>query len=342
LTEAMDTEGLKQVLRKILGGDIRCIAVDTPIPSEFSHEILNANPFAYLDDAPLEERRARAVEMRRMLPETVVSEVGKLDADAIAEVCEEAWPDVRDADELHDVLQTLVALPEVNSSGEQQDAPLKTSVRKSVSSWQKFFEELTAEGRAARASASDRRYWVAAERAKSFAQLFPEAQLATPLGELEQQPTTREDALRALVTGWIEHSGPVTARSLSDVLGLPPAEIESTLLRIEAGGAVLRGKFTDTAGPNTEWCERRLLGEFTGLPLEGFAKRFSRWRRPNSCAGFSAGSTSRRGHNFSANTGHSKCCGNCRVTKLQPIRGSIKSWRGASSVTTRKSWISCA
>ena len=90
LTEAMDIDGLKQVLAKILDGTIRCVAVDTPVPSQFSHEILNANPFAYLDDAPLEERRARAVEMRRMLPEAVLSEVGRLDPAAIAEVREEA------------------------------------------------------------------------------------------------------------------------------------------------------------------------------------------------------------------------------------------------------------
>ena len=72
LTEAMDLEGLKQVLRGISSGGIRCLAVDTPVPSQFSHEILNANPYAYLDDAPLEERRARAVEMRRTLPEAVL------------------------------------------------------------------------------------------------------------------------------------------------------------------------------------------------------------------------------------------------------------------------------
>ena len=80
------------------------------MPSQFSHEILNANPYAYLDDAPLEERRARAVEMRRILPEAVLKEVGRLDPAAIAQVREEAWPDVRDADELHDVLHTLVAV----------------------------------------------------------------------------------------------------------------------------------------------------------------------------------------------------------------------------------------
>src|SRR6202041_3150226 len=111
LTEAMDIDGLKQILAKILDGRIRCVAVDTPVPSQFSHEILNANPYAYLDDAPLEERRARAVNMRRVLPESVLEEVGGLDPGAIAQVRDEAWPDVRDADELHDVLHTLVALP---------------------------------------------------------------------------------------------------------------------------------------------------------------------------------------------------------------------------------------
>src|SRR5689334_19987732 len=100
LTEAMDIEGLQKLLRGISDGSIRCVAVDTPVPSQFSHEILNANPYAYLDDAPLEERRARAVEMRRVLPESVLEEVGKLEPAAIAQVREEAWPDVRDADEL--------------------------------------------------------------------------------------------------------------------------------------------------------------------------------------------------------------------------------------------------
>ena len=79
LTEAMDIDGVRDLLRRMEDGSIRCVAVDTPVPSQFSHEILNANPYAYLDDAPLEERRARAVEMRRILPESVLEEVGKLD-----------------------------------------------------------------------------------------------------------------------------------------------------------------------------------------------------------------------------------------------------------------------
>ncbi len=112
LHEAMDLDGLRAVLTGIQDGSIRCLAVDTPIPSQFSHEILNANPYAYLDDAPLEERRARAVQMRQVLPESVLQEVGRLDPAAIAQVQQEAWPDVRDADELHDALLTFIALPE--------------------------------------------------------------------------------------------------------------------------------------------------------------------------------------------------------------------------------------
>jgi ATP-dependent Lhr-like helicase len=111
LTEAMDLDGLTQVLRDIDSGAVRTIAVDTPLPSLFAHEILNANPFAFLDDAPLEERRARAVELRRTLPETVLEEIGQLDPHAIDDVRRQAWPDVRDASDLHDALLTLIALP---------------------------------------------------------------------------------------------------------------------------------------------------------------------------------------------------------------------------------------
>ena len=110
-TEAMDLDGLTALLKQIEAGAIRCVAVDTPMPSPFSHEILNANPYAFLDDAPLEERRARAVEMRRTLPAQLAGEVGALDPAAIEEVQRESWPVVRDPDELHDALLTLLWLP---------------------------------------------------------------------------------------------------------------------------------------------------------------------------------------------------------------------------------------
>jgi ATP-dependent helicase Lhr and Lhr-like helicase len=252
LTEAMDVEGLQTLLREMASGAIRVIAVDTPVPSQFSHEILNANPYAYLDDAPLEERRARAVEMRRVLPESVLEEVGKLDPGAIAQVREEAWPDVRDADELHDVLHTLVALPEEavsiqRSVFSQQSAMdgMKSSLH--AEHWGYYFELLMNQGRAGIAAVNGRRYWVAAERARSFAALFPRAEFAQILADVDAAAISREDALLTLVTGWMSHIGPTTAWQLGDLLGIPAADIEKSLLRMEASGTVLRGKFTDAA-----------------------------------------------------------------------------------------------
>ena len=221
LTEAMDVEGLRQVLAQIIDGSIQCVAVDTPVPSQFSHEILNANPFAYLDDAPLEERRARAVEMRRMLPESVLSDVGRLDAGAIEEIRDEAWPDVRDAEELHDALQTLIALPEISAAAKLP----KLARCRTLSDVQSARGELFLKnwyGKAAlRAhSCMNRTYWVTAERAKLFAEIFPEAKFATALADVESSAPTKEDALLALVAGWTQHCGPFSVASLADLLGI--------------------------------------------------------------------------------------------------------------------------
>ena len=308
LTEAMDVEGLKTLLRGMASGAIRTIAVDTPVPSQFSHEILNANPYAYLDDAPLEERRARAVNMRRMLPESVLEEVGGLDAGAIAQVRDEAWPDVRDADELHDVLHTLVALPEDAVSPKAQEVmwgqPL-SAARSSearpgfsgsglaleahgsdsldeadtfvhpyvgTSGWRNDFERLVHEGRAGIARAEGRRYWVATERARSFSALFPSAAFAQSLPDVETANVSRDEALLTAVTGWMSHLGPTTASELGKILGLPASDIEKSLLRMEASGIILRGKFTPQTAPapherETEWCERRLLARIHRLTV---------------------------------------------------------------------------
>ena len=269
LTEAMDVEGLKSVLSGLADGRIRCIAVDTPVPSQFSHEILNANPYAYLDDAPLEERRARAVQMRRMLPESVLEEVGGLDPAAIAKVRDEAWPDVRNADELHDVLHTLVALPE-------------RAVGNEAARWKIYFERLIGEGRAALAVSGGRTYWVAAERARSFSTLFLEVRFEPVLADVEASIPAREDALLTLVTGWMSHSGPVTASELGEALGISAAEITGALLRMEAAGTVLRGNFCGAAsragapaphGHEIEWCERRLLARIHRLTVATLRKQ---------------------------------------------------------------------
>ena len=320
--EALDLEGLKDVLRRINSGQIKCIAVDTPVPSVFSHEILNSNPYAYLDDAPLEERRARAVEMRRTLPESVLQEVGALDPAAIAEVRAGAWPDVRDADELADTLQTLIALPEDFQPFEHPPAE----------AWRSYFEQLRASSRATRAripealsaqpraaavhndsgaqapepperadfardgvevpSPADKTFWVSAERAKAFRAIYPTAEFEDQLPEIEGEAPSAEDALKAMVTGWLTHVGPATAPALAQLLHIPVAEIDKTLLRIESTGLILRGKFTPgpkSGEPDTlagmEWCERRLLARIHRLTLGTLRKQiepvtaaaFMRW-----------------------------------------------------------------
>ena len=320
LTEAMDVEGLKRVLRGMASGEIRVLAVDTPVPSQFSHEILNANPYAYLDDAPLEERRARAVEMRRVLPESVLQEVGGLDPGAIAQVRSEAWPDVRDADELHDVLHTLVAMPEEAIASSVRiptlNSPNSGAFRMghptsfSTASWNGYFEQLLKQGRAAVAVGVDglRRYWVSAERARSFQSLFPAAQFGQSLAEVEKGEVLRDQALLSLVMGWMSAIGPTTASQLGGVLGLPASDIEKGLLRMEAAGTVLRGKFTSlppaagqpmaavptwSSSPSSssiqeseiEWCERRLLARIHRLTVGMLRKQiepvtaaqFMRW-----------------------------------------------------------------
>jgi ATP-dependent Lhr-like helicase len=287
LTEAMDIEGLKVVLNDILRGEIQCVAIDTPMASQFSHEIINANPYAYLDDAPLEERRARAVEMRRVLPDAVISEIGRLDPAAVAEVREQAWPDVRNADELHDVLQTLVALPENFSPVSQQGAPeaIQTAVQDSLSAWQELFEQLVAQGRSTHAWVSGRGYWVTAENVKTFKQLFPTARVATDLVEVATSIPSREDALLTCVAGWMQHAGPVTVPALAQLLELPLPEIEAAMLRLEGSGAVLRGRFTDQATEAVEWCDRRLLARIHRFTLGKLRKeiepvtaaQFMRW-----------------------------------------------------------------
>jgi ATP-dependent helicase Lhr and Lhr-like helicase len=285
LTEAMDIEGLEGVLRDIREGRIECLAVDTPVPSQFSHEILNANPYAYLDDAPLEERRARAVEMRRVLPEAVLSEVGRLDPAAIAEVCADAWPDVRDAEELHDALLSLVVLPARASGGFWPGGRLGAKLRESVAAWSAYFEELAGQRRAGLAHVGDVPYWVAAERVSAFEQIFPGARFESRLPKIESATKSREDVVLDLATGWMLHTGPVTIAGWGSVLGLGAADGERAMLRLEASGAVLRGQFTEAGPDATEWCDRRLLARIHRLTLGTLRKQvesvtaaqFMRW-----------------------------------------------------------------
>ncbi|MGZ4823804.1 MAG: DEAD/DEAH box helicase [Terriglobales bacterium] len=305
LHEAMDLDGLVRVLRGIEDGSIRCLAVDTPVPSQFSHEILNANPYAYLDDAPLEERRARAVKMRQVLPESVLQEVGRLDPAAIEQVQQEAWPDVRDADELHDALLTLVALPENQSRHPEHGGDSAAGI-----DWTSYMESLGARHRAhvVQVSEPDTRsedprhtFWVAAERVPAFRAIYPDAQFESePVALGGERAPTRSDALLQMLTGWMQHMGPTTATEMSRLLAVPENEVDQTLLRLESSGAILRGTFRVAHAPSrvqpstidqrpstlpTEWCDRRLLARIHRLTLGALRKeiepvteaQFMRW-----------------------------------------------------------------
>jgi ATP-dependent helicase Lhr and Lhr-like helicase len=243
LSEAMDLDRLRDVLERIEKGTIQVHTRDTTEPSPFSHEVLNAKPYAFLDDAPLEERRTRALSLRRTLPEQQ-RDLGKLDADAIARVVAEARPAPRNADELHDALVGMVAAPVEDR-------------------WEPLLEELLRAGRAARVG--DLAF--AMEHARTFDVVYLGAPRRTLPPGLDGPVPTRDDALLALVRGHAEICGPFTEDALATVLGLETWEIEVAVARLESDGVVLRGRFM----PGTtrdEVCDRRLLARIHRLTLD--------------------------------------------------------------------------
>jgi ATP-dependent Lhr-like helicase len=264
LTEAMDIDGLKRVLDGISTGQIRCVAVDTPAPSAFCHEILNSNPYAYLDDAPLEERRARAVEMRRTLPPDMAGKIGALDPEAIAEVAAEAWPVVRDPDELHDALLTLIWVPEV-----------------AAPAWHLHVNTLLTTGRATEASIAGVSGWTATERIPVLQAAFSDARVRSLARFESGEPVpSRDEAVLAIVRGWMESTGPVQISELALKLHLPEEDVQSALARLESEGQVLRGSFRGPAA--AEWCDRRLLARIHRLTVGRLRKEI----QPVSAADF--------------------------------------------------------
>jgi ATP-dependent Lhr-like helicase len=257
LTEAMDLAGLVRVLEGIAGDRFTLVARDTTEPSPIAHEILNAKPYAFLDDAPLEERRTQAVATRRTLDVKTAEEFGKLDTDAIARVKEEAWPDVSSADELHDALLVIGAIP----TGEEG--------RGKGEEWVRWFDELCGAGRAGELQTSPR-LWVAAERLSMLAAAYPGAVCVPALTVPERERAkswTREDAIRELVRGRLEVVGPTTAATIAAALGLPDGDAELGLGALEQEGFVLRGRFTPGV-TELEWCERRLLARIHRYTLD--------------------------------------------------------------------------
>jgi len=279
LQEAMDLEGLIELLRGIKAGTIRCLAIDTPTPSVFAHELLNANPYAYLDEAGLEERRARATSLGRTLPEAP----GKLDPAAIAAIREEIWPDLRNEHELHDLLHSLIALPLHILDGERATPDARD--------WPLFYERLARTGRTQTIDCAGTLCWAATERLPQIAALYSSPQspvtaapqevvilseakdpriasLQLPASLIETEKVTKQESLQKCVQGWLQILGPTTANAFASQLSLDPAAVFQAFLAMEMQGLLMRGTFEHPApepspGGNPdheiEWCERRIL-----------------------------------------------------------------------------------
>ncbi len=303
LTEAMDIDGLEALLRGIASGAITCLAVDTPVPSQFAHELINAMPYAYLDEADAAARRARAVQLRRTLPDAVTDGAGRLDQAAIDSVRETLWPDVRDEHELHDLLLQLGALPLAFLESQAALKPRGTQY------WSDLFAQLEGKGRAVQLRVAATVSWVAAERLDDARLLWPEAEVLAAGGDLPAVSESREErmfagteyrpaqavsprdgAVASVVQGWMQLLGPLTADSLGTLLQLEATELYQSLLMAEMQGLAMRGVFERTkpaedAPCKIEWCERRILQRIHRLTLSGLRKSvepvsaavFNRW-----------------------------------------------------------------
>ena len=256
LEEAMDCEGWLAMLRRLEAGEIGILARDLTAPSPFAAEALNAAPYAFLDDAPLEERRTQAVQTRRYTDPEQARDLGRLDVAAIEQVREDAWPQARNTDEAHDALMSLGAIlvDEAEASG-----------------WTGWFEALARAHRATRIDigAGHLPLWVAAERLPMLRAVHPDA-VATPClqapAEYAAQDWPREDALREWTRMRLTASGPVTTTQLSDHLAVPESDIELALAALERDGYAMRGHFDETIA-GEQWCERNLLARVHRLTL---------------------------------------------------------------------------
>ncbi|SDH71292.1 ATP-dependent helicase Lhr and Lhr-like helicase [Pseudomonas benzenivorans] len=247
LHQAMDCAAWLVLLKRMEAGDIELLARDLPAPSALAAEILGARPYAFLDDAPLEERRTQAVHNRRWSEPASSDDLGALDQAAIDAVREEAWPAVRDADEMHEALLSLGAV----TQAEAQANP----------GWPAWLGQLAKTRRATCLQLQGGlALWLAAERLSQWQALHPDATfkpaIQAPDGFAE--PWTAEAALRELVRGRLGGFGPLPLARLAADLGQPADAVAFALTGLEREGYVLRGRFSPGA-LEEEWCERHLL-----------------------------------------------------------------------------------
>ncbi|MFC4274464.1 DEAD/DEAH box helicase [Achromobacter aloeverae] len=304
LHEAMDCAGWLAVLRRIEQGDVTLLARDLPAPSPLAMEILGANPYAFLDDAPLEERRTRAVQARRWSDPASNDDLGALDPAAIAEVAAQAWPRVRGADEAHEALMTLGCVTADEAAGlgtpvHEDDGPGPTGAdagpgprpdpapgaahdgagREAAAGtatmdtaavgdadWRPCLRSLARSGRATQLTLPDgSRLWTALERLPCLLAIHPDAIPEPPLMAAPEQ-CQREDAIVELLRARLSGLGPRTLAELTAPLSLTAAEGVAALARLEQEGVIMRGRYTPAATAE-QWCERHLLARIHRLTI---------------------------------------------------------------------------
>jgi ATP-dependent Lhr-like helicase len=243
LEEAMDIDGFERLLHALIENRIRIAARDLTEPSPLALEVLSARPYAYLDDAPLEERRTQAVMSRRWMDPESAADIGKLDPDAIARVRGEAWPEAGSADELHDALCWLTYLTEEEVQRE--------------AAWPALVHDLITQRRVARCG----HLLVAVERIAMLRAVFPTAVFDpdVALPGLNEKVWERDEAMREIVRGRLEGLGPTNAGAIAKSLGVETADVDNALLALEAEGSAMRGNFEPDLDVPVQWCDRRLL-----------------------------------------------------------------------------------
>lgn len=259
LTEAMDIEELEALLSRIKKRELKLEAVDLREPSPLSAEILAAKPYAFLDDAPAEERRTNAVQSRSWMDPADAKELGKLDEGAIEAVKAEAWPQPGNYDELHDTLLLcgFVSADEGKHNG-----------------WSTFLDALIEQGRAVKLQASDKNFWVGIERVPQFEKVYKDVVLTPNItipDRIRDNYPADQNALVEIIRSCLETRGPVTVDYLSGLMGLKETEITTALYALENEGFVFRGYFTPDL-KEEEWCERRLLARIHRYTLQKLRK----------------------------------------------------------------------
>ncbi|MGD2167015.1 MAG: DEAD/DEAH box helicase, partial [Gammaproteobacteria bacterium] len=254
----MDIDGLRALLSRVEAGEVRITCRDLTTPSPLSQEVLTAKNYAFLDDAPAEERRTLAVQARRYMSVEEASEIGRLDAEAIARVRNEAWPAVRNVDELHDALLVLGFITVREAESEAH--------------WPEYLQELAGAKRATRwcavgnAATDPVDVWVAAERLADLRVVVPQGEALHDCADLPGESDSPEAALQSLLRGRLDGLGPVTAAELGAPLNVERTALNVALAGLENEGVAMRGQFTGAA--HEEWCERRLLARIHRYTLK--------------------------------------------------------------------------